>query len=45
LASDEGDQLEHNRHYLQARAEQIPAEIERETDALRRRLAEPTPRV
>jgi hypothetical protein len=42
---DERDQLERNRHYLQARADRIPAEIERETDALRRRFADPTPRV
>jgi superfamily II DNA or RNA helicase len=43
--SDEREQLERNRDFLRARAEEIPAEIERETEALRRRFADPVPRV
>jgi len=42
---DERDQLDRNRDFLHARAKAIPAEIERETEALRRRFAEPEPRV
>jgi SNF2 family DNA or RNA helicase len=42
---DEHDQRERNRDFLRARADEIPAEIERETEALRRRFAEPEPRV
>jgi superfamily II DNA or RNA helicase len=41
----ERDQLERNRSHLHRRAEAIPAEIERETEELRRRFAEPQPRV
>jgi superfamily II DNA or RNA helicase len=43
--ADEREQLERNRDFLRARAEEIPAEIERETDALRQRFANPEPRV
>jgi hypothetical protein len=42
---NERDQLEQNRDFLRARVEEIPAEIERETEALRRRFANPEPRV
>jgi superfamily II DNA or RNA helicase len=42
---DERDQLERNRDFLRARAEEIPAEIERETESLQRRFADPEPRV
>jgi SNF2 family DNA or RNA helicase len=42
---DERDQLERNRDFLRARAEEIPAEIDREAEALRRRFADPEPRV
>src|SRR5581483_5054027 len=38
---DEREQLERNRDFLRARAEEIPAEIEREVASLRRRSAEP----
>ena len=42
---DERDQLQRNSDFLLARAEEIPAEIERETESLRRRFADPEPRV
>lgn len=42
---DEQNQLERNRDFLRARAEEIPAEIEREARVLRRRFADPEPRV
>ena len=44
---DEGEQtqLERNHDFLRARAEEIPAEIEREAEALRQRFADPEPRV
>ena len=42
---DEREQLERNRDFLRARAEEIPAEIEREVDVLHRRFADPEPRV
>ncbi|HWQ22582.1 MAG TPA: hypothetical protein VNK94_00585, partial [Gaiellaceae bacterium] len=42
---DEREQLERNRDFLRARAEEIPAEIEREVASLRRRFADPEPRV
>jgi hypothetical protein len=45
LDDDERDQLERNRDFLALRAEQIPAEIERETESLRRRFRDPEPRV
>jgi superfamily II DNA or RNA helicase len=41
----ERDQLQQNRDFLRARAEEIPAELERETEALERRFADPEPRV
>ena len=42
---DEREQLQRNRDFLIARAEEIPAEIARETESLRRRFAGPEPRV
>jgi hypothetical protein len=42
---EERDQLERNRDFLRARADEIPAEIEREAEVLRRRFADPAPRV
>lgn len=42
---DERDQLERNRDFLRARADEIPAEIKREVASLERRFAEPEPRV
>ena len=42
---DEREQLERDRDFLRARAEEIPAEIEREVASLRRRFADPEPRV
>lgn len=45
FSPDERDQLERNRDFLRARAEEIPAEIERETESLLRRFADPEPRV
>jgi superfamily II DNA or RNA helicase len=42
---DERDQLERNRDFLRARAEEIPAEIEREVASLDRRFADPEPRI
>lgn len=43
--TEEREQLERNRDFLRARAEEIPAEIERESESLLRRFAEPQPRV
>ena len=43
--ADEREQLERNRDFLRARVEQIPAEIEREVEVIRRRFADPEPRV
>jgi superfamily II DNA or RNA helicase len=43
--ADEREQLERNRDFLRARAEEIPAEIEREVALLHRRFADPEPRV
>lgn len=45
FTSDEREQLERNRDFLRARADEIPAEIERETELLLRRFTEPEPRV
>jgi len=42
---EEREQLERNRDFLRSRAEGIPAEVERETEALGRRFARPQPRV
>jgi hypothetical protein len=42
---DEQEQLERNRDFLHARADEIPTEIEREAESLRRRFADPEPRV
>jgi SNF2 family DNA or RNA helicase len=41
----EMDQFERNRDFLRARAEAIPAEIERETAAIKKRYADPQPRM
>lgn len=41
----ERDQLERNVNSLRARLEQIPQELAREVDAIRKRFAEPTPRL
>ena len=41
----EREQLERNRAALRERAERIPAELARETAAVRARYAEPTPRL
>lgn len=41
----EKEQFEKNRSSLQARIEQIPVEIEQETQAIRERFANPTPRL
>jgi superfamily II DNA or RNA helicase len=43
--ADEREQLERNRDFLRARAEEIPDEIEREVELLHRRFADPEPRV
>ena len=43
--SDELEQRERNRESLDARLEEIPAEIEREAGEIARRYADPTPRV
>jgi superfamily II DNA or RNA helicase len=42
---DERDQVERDRGHLRRRAAEIPAEIDRETAELRRRFANPEPRV
>jgi hypothetical protein len=44
-ADDERRQLERNMDALRARVREIPAEIERETQAVRRRFADPQPRM
>jgi hypothetical protein len=41
----EKDQFERNRDFLRARSKAIPAEIERETGAIRARFADPQPRM
>ncbi len=45
FSDDEREQLQRNRDFLLERAGEIPAEIERETESLRRRFAGPEPRV
>lgn len=45
FAPDEQVQIELNRDSLRARAESIPAEIERETEAIRKKYAAPTRRL
>lgn len=45
FSDQEKDQLARDRDSLQARLDAIPAEITRETAAIRRRYAEPTPRM
>ncbi|MBI5525670.1 MAG: DEAD/DEAH box helicase [Deltaproteobacteria bacterium] len=45
FSSVENDQFERNKDALRARLEAIPAELERETGALRKRYSEPTPRL
>ena len=45
LDDDERDQLERNRGFLFLRAEAIPAEVERETEALGQRYREPEARL
>ncbi|HYU16018.1 MAG TPA: hypothetical protein VEL05_08110, partial [Candidatus Acidoferrum sp.] len=44
FSSEEKDQLERNRAALAARLKAIPAELERETAAVKRRYAMPTAR-
>ncbi len=44
-AGDEREQLEHNMDALRRRVQEIPAEIERETTAIRKRFANPQPRM
>jgi hypothetical protein len=41
----EKDQLERNKDYLRGRSKAIPAEIERETAAIKSRYADPQPRM
>ena len=41
----EKEQFERNRDFLRARSKAIPAEIERETAAIRSRFADPQPRM
>jgi hypothetical protein len=45
FSTDERDQLERNRDFLRARAEEIPAEIDREAESLRQRFESPEPRI
>jgi superfamily II DNA or RNA helicase len=45
FSGSERDQLERDVANLRARADRIPAEIEEETAAIRRRFADPTPRL
>ena len=45
FTSEEKEQFERNRKALQLRLEQIPQEIERETEVIRQRFANPTPRL
>jgi hypothetical protein len=42
---DERDQLERNRDFLRVRAEAIPVEINRESEALRQRFRDPEARL
>jgi hypothetical protein len=44
-ADEERHQLERNMFALRARVKEIPAEIERETEAITRRFADPQPRM
>jgi hypothetical protein len=44
-ANEEREQFERNRKALEFRLEQIPQEIERETEIIRQRFANPTPRL
>lgn len=41
----EQDQFDRNKDYLRARSKAIPAEIERETAAIKARYADPQPRM
>ena len=45
FSEPEREQLARNRAGLEARLEQIPGEIERETAAIRTRYQDPTPRL
>ncbi len=45
FSTPERDQFERNKGALWARLESIPEEIERETEAIRARYADPTPRL
>ena len=45
FTTPEREQFERNRHALEARADQIPGEIERETAAIRDRYRDPRPRL
>jgi superfamily II DNA or RNA helicase len=45
LSSDERNQVERDLHALWRRLDEIPAEITKETAAVRKRYAEPTPRL
>ena len=45
FSSAEKEQLERNLSSLRLRIDQIPQEIERETEIIRARFAEPTPRL
>lgn len=45
FSSEEREQIEHNTSALERRAEEIPLEIERETEAIARRYADPQPRL
>jgi superfamily II DNA or RNA helicase len=45
FSSEEKEQFDRNRKALQFRLEQIPQEIERETEIIRQRFANPTPRL
>ena len=44
-ADDERLQLERNMNALRVRVREIPGEIERETEAIQRRFADPQPRM
>ena len=41
----ERDQEQRNRDFLASRLDQLPAELARETEAIRRRYADPQPRL
>ncbi|MCK6537723.1 MAG: DEAD/DEAH box helicase [Polyangiaceae bacterium] len=45
FSSEERDQVQRNADALRARADAVPAEIERESKAIRDRYSEPTPRL